>query len=686
MGLSIFSRITSLLLLLLLTSFVAAQDAGDEDLEAAFDLKIKAEKVGDFEEVVRLCKSALDKGLDDEGEREAKTLAASALYEQAEQLMIRIRRQRDPTFFRNEAVKKLKEAVEFDPELGEGWLMIAKLNAIPGGDPEEALSALDQAIGQLDDEAAKQSEAYFLRSMLTRRDDREKAREDLDKSIEINESNVQALRIRSRLSILEGDVDEGLEDVEKILDLNEGKVNVWMAQGEELSRLAKLQEDAALNARNAEEDPDEDDDDDAGDDDESEFPQLTPEELESGAKKVRESVLDLYTRLLDVAPDDENIYLRKAQAHQLLEQEEEAIATINSLIEKDDRSIRALQMKARLMLADEGNDEKTVEILDQALKLDPYDTGTRDLRMRFFMAREQYPKAIEEAKKILEKEQESIGVMDRLGLLYTLNEQPAKAIEMYSEVLRRLPPSSITQLPPRSRPVFLMQRIAYLRSRGDAYLSTGEHENAIEDYEEALDLGDQIEEMQASISGQELEYTPNDGVLNNLAWVLATSTYDDLRNGKKAIELARRACEVTDYKMPHIISTLASGYAEDGNFDEAVKWIERGLKVNEEREVTERVTEEEKERQRKSLEKELESYRQKKPWRENQAEEDKAKNEAEAKESDDEEDEDEDKDAVDGDDEDSDEDSDKESDDDDDDDDKVKAMMKMMKMMTSGGK
>ncbi len=191
-----------------------------------------------------------------------------------------------------------------------------------------------------------------------------------------------------------------------------------------------------------------------------------------------------------------------------------------------------------------------------------------------------------------------------------------------------MPMSYLDQLPPRSRPIFLAQKISTLRSRGDAHLSTGDHEDAIEDYEEALDLGDQIEEMQASIAS-EIEYKPDDGVLNNLAWVLATSTYDDLRDGKRAIELATLACEVTEYKMPHIMSTLASGYAEEGDFDEAIKWIEKGLEVNENRELSERVTEEEKERQKKSLEKELESYRKKIPWRENQAEEDAAKKKAE---------------------------------------------------------
>ena len=179
-------RITSLFLLLLMSSLSFAQDAGDQDLEAAFALKIKAQRVRDYEEVVELCKSAIEKGLDDEGELEAKTLAAAALFEQGEQLMLRLRGQTDPTFFRNQALKALKESLEFDPDLGEAWLSIAKLNTLRGGNADDAISAVDKSISLLDEQPKERSEAYFLRSVLTQRDDRESSREDLDKAIELN--------------------------------------------------------------------------------------------------------------------------------------------------------------------------------------------------------------------------------------------------------------------------------------------------------------------------------------------------------------------------------------------------------------------------------------------------------------------------------------------------------------------
>ena len=62
---------------------------------------------------------------------------------------------------------------------------------------------------------------------------------------------------------------------------------------------------------------------------------------------------------------------------------------------------------------------------------------------------------------------------------------------------------------------------------------------------------------------------PDEGLLNNLAWVLATSPDDKLRDGKRAIELATKAAEVSNYETPHVLSTLAAAYAETGDFEKA---------------------------------------------------------------------------------------------------------------------
>ena len=58
--------------------------------------------------------------------------------------------------------------------------------------------------------------------------------------------------------------------------------------------------------------------------------------------------------------------------------------------------------------------------------------------------------------------------------------------------------------------------------------------------------------------------------LNNLAWWLATASDPGLRNGKEAVLLAERACQLTQNKEAPLVDTLAAAYAEAGRFDEAV--------------------------------------------------------------------------------------------------------------------
>jgi tetratricopeptide (TPR) repeat protein len=63
--------------------------------------------------------------------------------------------------------------------------------------------------------------------------------------------------------------------------------------------------------------------------------------------------------------------------------------------------------------------------------------------------------------------------------------------------------------------------------------------------------------------------------LNNLAWLLAANRDAAIRNGAEAVNLAERACKLSDYKMPVFIGTLAAAYAEAGRFGDAVSTAEK---------------------------------------------------------------------------------------------------------------
>ncbi|HZR79345.1 MAG TPA: glycosyltransferase family 39 protein, partial [Chthoniobacterales bacterium] len=59
-------------------------------------------------------------------------------------------------------------------------------------------------------------------------------------------------------------------------------------------------------------------------------------------------------------------------------------------------------------------------------------------------------------------------------------------------------------------------------------------------------------------------------LLNELAWIFSTSTDPALRDGTQALDLARRARELTGRKQPALLATEAAAYAESGKFSEAI--------------------------------------------------------------------------------------------------------------------
>jgi predicted Zn-dependent protease len=90
--------------------------------------------------------------------------------------------------------------------------------------------------------------------------------------------------------------------------------------------------------------------------------------------------------------------------------------------------------------------------------------------------------------------------------------------------------------------------------RGQLLNARNTQERAIEDLGRALSLGSR--DPQA---------------YNALAWILATSPEDRLRDGARAKQLALVACELSGWKDAAIIDTLAAAHAERAEFDEAVR-------------------------------------------------------------------------------------------------------------------
>ena len=77
-----------------------------------------------------------------------------------------------------------------------------------------------------------------------------------------------------------------------------------------------------------------------------------------------------------------------------------------------------------------------------------------------------------------------------------------------------------------------------------------------------------------------LQVDPNsERILNSIAWILATTQDPKISNPKEAVKFALRACELTQYKVPDTINTLAAAYAATGKFDEAIKTAEKAIEL-----------------------------------------------------------------------------------------------------------
>ncbi|MGO8765798.1 MAG: tetratricopeptide repeat protein [Limisphaerales bacterium] len=97
---------------------------------------------------------------------------------------------------------------------------------------------------------------------------------------------------------------------------------------------------------------------------------------------------------------------------------------------------------------------------------------------------------------------------------------------------------------------------------GSWYYAAGNMRKAAASLRRALDLG-----------------PDNPEALNNLAWVLATSPDDSLRNGKEALTDAERACQLTSYRRPEMLSALAAAQAETGDFPQAIATIQSAMTI-----------------------------------------------------------------------------------------------------------
>ncbi|HUP79350.1 MAG TPA: tetratricopeptide repeat protein, partial [Pirellula sp.] len=287
---------------------------------------------------------------------------------------------------------------------------------------------------------------------------------------------------------------------------------------------------------------------------------------------------ELLNRKIKLLPNSAALLKTRARVHAVNQNTDLAKADLDRVLEISKDDIGGLLDRARVAI--QGNEwEAAKKDIDTAYELAPNRVDTILLRSTLAAEQKRFGDAIGDLLLIIKnqpKDEPNLGLLMQLGLLYSLDDRPSQAIKIFGQVIKS--DADYWQ--------------AY-RMRGDTFLAMKNYASAIADFEKALELAPKNDAERS-------------GILNNLSWTLSTSLPDDVRDGKRALELGLEACELTGFKKPHILSTLAAAYAEVGQFDKAVEWSEKAVQFG--RETNEPQLEQ--------LEAELESYRKKMPWRE----------------------------------------------------------------------
>jgi tetratricopeptide (TPR) repeat protein len=422
------------------------------------------------------------------------------------------------------------------------------------------------------------------------KDYRKEALEDLERAVKMNAELPDALLMIARLNLLQGgDRKRAMEAIDQAIATKEDprlRAQAYVLRAtlakEPEKKLADLGEAIKLQPNDVK--------------------LLTDRGLFLATIGKTEAALADFNAALEREPKNPTLFEAKAMAQAELKKLADAEATVEAWRKIEPKSIVPLVTLARIRAA-KPDLPAALAPLDEALKLEPDSVlalltratvyhemkdkakaradaeKARRLAPNSSMVRRLYvmilaqdgsmKEAIAEMEKYLRLAPEDRESLLQLGAFYSAEEHFYKAIHLFSQIIDADPANFMA-----------------LRMRGDAYLGIGKHGEAIADYERAYKVK-----------------PADDGLLNNFAWVLATTPDDKLRNGKRALEMALEASKLTDYKQGHILSTLAAAYAETGDFQKALEWSEKAVAIG-------------KEEQKEALRKELESYKAKKPVRE----------------------------------------------------------------------
>ena len=290
--------------------------------------------------------------------------------------------------------------------------------------------------------------------------------------------------------------------------------------------------------------------------------------VQSSEVILSDQVVDYYTRQIQANPDSASNYVFRGMNWMTKNEPDRAIADFNQAIRLEPKDAVAYNSRGNAWWTKKVYD-KAISDYTEAIRLDPDFAGVFYCRGIAWQAKNQIDKALADYNEAIRLDSTLAVAFNNRGNLWAVRKDYARAINDYTAAIRLNPSDPLA-----------------FNNRGIAHGHAREYGKAIADFSEAVRLDPSFALA-----------------LNNRAALWATCPEARFRDGKRAVESATRACELTGWNEAHHIATLAAACAEAGEFDDAVKWQEKANKLFDEPE------------DRQQGEQRLPLYRNKQPYR-----------------------------------------------------------------------
>jgi tetratricopeptide (TPR) repeat protein len=179
------------------------------------------------------------------------------------------------------------------------------------------------------------------------------------------------------------------------------------------------------------------------------------------------------------------------------------------------------------------------EILDK----NPTDERAISCRGWAYLELKDYDRALKDNEEVVRLNPQSPAWLNNRGECFIKRKEYDKAVTEFTDLLS-------------SNPGYFYA----LLNRSEAYVRTRQFDKALKDLDAAL-------QNEAKVPMLHM----------NLARCMATAPDAKLRDGKKALEEAKKAVEMLKYRDGRFLDTLAAAYAEAGEFDKAVETQQKAI-------------------------------------------------------------------------------------------------------------